>query len=104
MTLCESRRGRRAGRAAGFTLVELLVVIAVISILAGLLLPALAKARAAAESVARTSIQKQLYLALDEYIDDWNGALPTEGKDHPYGGASQSFQCRHRSNIFSDGH
>jgi len=52
--------------------VELLVVIAVISILAALLLPALAKAKASAKSAASKSNLRQLGLALNMYVDDYN--------------------------------
>jgi prepilin-type N-terminal cleavage/methylation domain-containing protein/prepilin-type processing-associated H-X9-DG protein len=54
-----------------FTLVELLVVIAVIAILAALLLPTLAKAKASAKSAACKSNLRQLGLALNMYVNDY---------------------------------
>ena len=67
-------------RRSGFTLTELLVVIAVIAILAALLLPALAKAKASAKSAACKSNLRQLGLALNIYVNDYekypgNGAM-----------------------------
>src|SRR6266576_1828802 len=56
----------------GFTLVELLVVLAVIAILAALLLPALAKAKASAQSAACKSNLRQLGLALNMYVNDYD--------------------------------
>lgn len=61
---------------AAFTLVELLVVIAIISVLAALLLPVLQRARKAARQIACASNQKQLYLGLVQYTDDFAGILP----------------------------
>lgn len=59
-----------------FTLIELLVVIAIIAILAGLLLPVLNSSREKARSIGCLSNQKQTYLALNYYADDFNGAFP----------------------------
>ena len=60
----------RSGR--GFTLVELLVVIAVIAMLAALLLPALAKAKASAQSATCKNNLRQLGLALNMYVNDYD--------------------------------
>jgi prepilin-type N-terminal cleavage/methylation domain-containing protein/prepilin-type processing-associated H-X9-DG protein len=72
----------RTGR--GFTLVELLVVIAVIAILAALLLPTLAKAKHSAKSAGCKSNLRQLALALNMYVNDYdkypgNGAMYSAG-------------------------
>jgi prepilin-type N-terminal cleavage/methylation domain-containing protein/prepilin-type processing-associated H-X9-DG protein len=76
----ESRRGRR-----GFTLIELLVVIAIIAILAAILFPVFAQAREKARQTSCLSNTKQLGLAFQQYIQDYDEVLPKSGQNGPNG-------------------
>jgi prepilin-type N-terminal cleavage/methylation domain-containing protein/prepilin-type processing-associated H-X9-DG protein len=60
----------------GFTLIELLVVVAIIAILAAILFPVFAKARDQGRKVACGSNMRQLGLALNMYVQDYDETLP----------------------------
>ncbi len=58
-----------------FTLIELLVVIAIIAILAAILFPVFAQAKAAAKKTVALSNLKQMGVATQLYMDDWNDTI-----------------------------
>ncbi len=64
------------GKRFGFTLIELLVVIAIIAILAAILFPVFAQAREKARSATCLSNMKQLGVASQMYMQDYDGAFP----------------------------
>ena len=60
----------------GFTLVELLVVTAIIGVLSALLLPALTTAKERGRRAMCLSNQRQIYVAANVYVGDFNGWVP----------------------------
>ena len=65
---------RRWGK--GFTLIELLVVIAIIAILAAILFPVFVRAKERAKETTCKSNMKQLAIAIQLYLNDWNQSYP----------------------------
>ncbi len=68
-----------------FTLIELLVVIAIIAILAAILFPVFAQARAKARQTACLSNQKQIGLAVMQYIQDYDETYPVGNRTYSIG-------------------
>jgi len=66
----------RTNKRSGFTLIELLVVIAIIAILAAILFPVFAKVREKARQTSCSSNEKQIGLAIVQYIQDADETFP----------------------------
>ncbi len=75
---CGNRRPSHA-----FTLIELLVVIAIIAILAAILFPVFAQAREKARQASCLSNQKQIALAVLQYLQDYDETFPRLHIDPP---------------------
>lgn len=60
----------------GFTLIELLVVIAIIAVLAAILFPVFLMAKAKGQQASCASNMKQMGVALQSYLSDWDDCYP----------------------------
>jgi len=78
--LTTAQRGK-----TGFTLVELLVVIAIISIMAAILFPVFQKVRESARRTTCLSNEKQLGLAIFQYVQDYDDQFPNGVNPNPSG-------------------
>ncbi len=61
----------------GFTLIELLVVISIIALLMSVMMPALSKAKLLAQSVVCKSQFKDIGVAVNAYVSDNSGCVPS---------------------------
>ena len=81
----------------GFTLIELLVVIAIIAILAGILFPVFAQAREKARQTACVSGERQIGVALMQYVQDYDESYPNgsnfNGAEPIWAGEGWAGQC-----------
>lgn len=82
-----------ASQPRAFTLIELLVVIAIIAILAAILFPVFAQAKAAAKKTACLSNFKQLGLAQNMYVNDYDDKMVYTGDNGGFWSWYPSEQC-----------
>jgi len=74
-------------RRRGFTLIELLVVIAIIAILAAMLFPVFARARESARKIQCLSNVKNLAMAVQMYLTDYDRLWPKEHRPEVIAGS-----------------
>lgn len=80
-------------RRSAFTLIELLVVIAIIAILAAILFPVFAQARAKARQTSCLSNQRQIVLAFQMYIQDYDETMPITMQRGSCGATGTAASC-----------
>lgn len=66
-------------RRGGFSLIEILVVLTIIAILASIVLPVYATIRNRAKMAVCQSNLRQIGMAFQAYLDDWDGCYPNTG-------------------------
>jgi prepilin-type N-terminal cleavage/methylation domain-containing protein/prepilin-type processing-associated H-X9-DG protein len=81
MKNCKKRQKKI--KVKGFTLIELLVVIAIIAVLLSILMPAMSKIKESARQTACKSNLKNVGLAVQMYLDDYDRKIPhTQSANH----------------------
>jgi prepilin-type N-terminal cleavage/methylation domain-containing protein/prepilin-type processing-associated H-X9-DG protein len=80
-------------RRRGFTLIELLVVIAIIGILAAMLFPVFARARESARKIQCLSNVKNIAMAIQMYLTDYDALWPFEHDQNSVGFWSHDGGC-----------
>jgi prepilin-type N-terminal cleavage/methylation domain-containing protein/prepilin-type processing-associated H-X9-DG protein len=69
-------------KSRGFTLIELLVVIAIIALLMAILMPAMRRVRESAKALSCRSNLRNIGMAVQLYINDYERRLPPAGSDN----------------------
>lgn len=94
---------RKASKIHAFTLIELLVVIAIIAILAAILFPVFAQAKAAAKKTSCLSNLKQLGLAQNMYLNDYDDTMPYTGDNGGFWAWYPSENCYGTTSVCKQG-
>ena len=69
---------RKRKHSPGFTLVEVIVVTGILMLLAAIFLPALARVRGAGQANSCRSNERQIGLAMEQYLADWENCYPSQ--------------------------
>lgn len=77
-----------------FTLVELLVVIGIIAVIAAILLPVVSHAREGGRRTTCQSNQRQIGVAMQQYVQDYEGVYPNEMFAYKTGGVTTEVSWR----------
>ena len=81
-------RGNQGNRAQAFTLTELLIVIGILALLAAVLLPVFFAARKKAHTTQCVSNLRQIGIALQSYVSDYDSVYPPDSQALYTGGKS----------------
>jgi prepilin-type N-terminal cleavage/methylation domain-containing protein/prepilin-type processing-associated H-X9-DG protein len=87
-------------RTRGFTLIELLVVIAIIAILAAMLFPVFARARESARKIQCLSNVKNIAMAMQMYLTDYDALPPREHRPEVLDFFGGDTWCSYLANPF----
>lgn len=85
-----------------FTLIELLVVIAIIAILAAILFPVFAQAKVAAKKISCVSNVKQMAVAAQLYLGDYDDQYPINSMSEPSGFTYSNTRYWYFGLVFED--
>jgi prepilin-type N-terminal cleavage/methylation domain-containing protein/prepilin-type processing-associated H-X9-DG protein len=82
--MVDCKRGDTKRVKRGFTLIELLVVIAIIAVLLAVLMPAMRKIKEIARQTVCRANLKNVGLAVQMYLDDYNRKIPNTGSSNQH--------------------